>query len=330
MAKFDELANSKFAMVKNYNMLQVLNMDDVVSCDCFPNKYAFTDRDRPIDVAGAKKPDFTPVFIAEEESGCCCRGCCAPVHPFTLKFYHADPVPTAGADKGCACLAGYTGHQYKRDAANPNPIFTLDRPGCCSQFPGKCFGCVVCCNMCQHEMFMFDGNKQGEPGTLALDGGAIGSIRQPICGGGCTPTLILSKGNDGAEEMFAAVEGPTCFGGCKDLFCATPFTVSSAPGKLADRGMITKNRPEDCMGLCCAVCTDVDGYTIGLGDSKDPTETAMTLGTSVLLDYMFFEKDNSFCEYDPNSNTIIITLCYWYMCGALMPVCCVIPLSEGG
>ena len=37
MSKFDELAERKFGMVKNYQMQQRLNILDGSTCDCFPN-----------------------------------------------------------------------------------------------------------------------------------------------------------------------------------------------------------------------------------------------------------------------------------------------------
>jgi hypothetical protein len=129
--------------------------------------------------------------------------------------------------------------------------------------------------------------------------------------------------------QWQAIEGPTCFGGLKDLLCATPFTISSTTGGSGDRGMITKNRPEDCLGMCCAVCTDVDGYTINLAQQNDAVETATTLGAAIQLDFMFFEKDNSFCEYDAQNEIIYITMCYWYMCGLLVPCKCCISTRQG-
>lgn len=332
MSKFDELAERKFGMVKNYQMQQRLNILDGSTCDCFPNSYAFTDMDKPIAVAGHKKPDFTPVWFAEEESSCCCRTCCSPSHSYSVKFYHADPVPTAGTNRGCACLDSYTGHQYQKDPSNPHPVFTIDRAGCCQSFPGKCVGgggCPVFCAMCQDTMYVFNGNKVGVPGSLHLDGGIIAVSEQPICGGGCTPTLLLNKGDASLSTPFGAIEGPTCFGGLKDLLCATPFTISSTTGGSGDRGMITKNRPEDCLGMCCAVCTDIDGYTINLAQQNDAVETATTLGAAIQLDFMFFEKDNSFCEYDAQNEIIYITMCYWYMCGLLVPCKCCISTRQG-
>ena len=41
---FDELAENKLAMVSLYDFKQMPNIDDAVSCDCFPNQYFFTVR----------------------------------------------------------------------------------------------------------------------------------------------------------------------------------------------------------------------------------------------------------------------------------------------
>lgn len=60
------------------------------------------------------------------------------------------------------------------------------------------------------------------------------------------------------------------------------------------------------------------------------TQKLNFLGSAVQLDYMFFEKDNSFCEVDDQGKTLFITMCHWYMCGLLCPVQICIPLKNSG
>ena len=258
MEDYDDLTVNKLSKVHEFDMLQTMRWDDVGGCSIYPNLFSFHDRNLLTNIPGTTKSVGTPVFIMEEESSCCCRLCCETCQPMTLKLYHADPNVIAGV----ACCGKYpAGHKYSKDPANQIPIASFDRPGCGTKMLGA--GCPVFCACCQDEVFMFPGNKAGEPGTLWKEGGYIATSVQPICGGGCTPTLELSDGDQQAAP-YAYIEGPTCFGGCKDLCCRTPFLISSQKGKSGDIGSIIKKTPEDAMEMCCAMCSDVDGYEISV------------------------------------------------------------------
>lgn len=327
MAAYDDLTTNKLAKVNEFDMLQTLRWDDIGGCSCYGNLYSFHDRNLPASIPGTAISVGTPVFIIEEESSCCCRICCATCQPMTLKLYHADPNVLEGA--GC-CGKYPGGHKYSKDAANPTPIASFDRPGCGTKILGA--GCPTCCACCQDEVFMFPGNKVGEPGKLWQEGGFIATSVQPICGGGCTPTLELSEGAEQNTPPYAWIEGPTCFGGCKDLFCRTPFQISSQKGKSGDIGSIIKKAPDSCMEMCCAVCSDVDGYELTINPEAKMSETQKLnfLGSAVQLDYMFFEKDNDLCYVSDDGKCLYITICNWFMFGMLCPVMACVPLQNNG
>ena len=119
-----------------------------------------------------------------------------------------------------------------------------------------------------------------------------------------------------------------------NLRSTTDFKFSSERGKLSDLGQIRKNRPEGCSDLCCAACTDVDGYSVGLDESSmggrglTASQKLTYLASAVQLDYMFFEKDNSFCTYSEQAQQIHLTCCLWYCCGLMQPVYCCFPAAT--
>lgn len=326
MATYDTLTTAKLAAVHEYDMLQTLQWDDVAGCQCYPNLYSFHDRNKLTSIPGTVLQVGQPVFIIEEESSCCCRFCCTTCQPMTLKLYHADPNVKAG---NIACCGKYpAGHKYSKSAEYPEVIASFDRPGCGTKILGP--GCPTCFACCQDELFMFPGNRIGEPGKLWEEGGFIATSVQPILGGGCTPTLELSEGEKLSAPPYAWIEGPTFFGGCKDLFCRTPFQISSQKGKSGDIGSFTKKVPDSMMGLCCAVCSDVDGYELTINQEAKMSETQKLnfLGSGVQLDYMFFEKDNEFCYVTDDGSLLILTICNWYLCGLLCPVQLCVPLQN--
>jgi len=328
MASYDPLTVSKLAQVSEFDMYQTFNIDDAFTCSIFPNMYTFSDRGKMMAVPGTERQLPTPVFIAKEESSCCCRMCCSTCQPMTIKLYHADPNVLPGQ----ACCGNYKNMRYNTDPANADVIASFDRPGCGTKILGA--GCPTFCACCQDEVFMFPGNKVGEPGKLAIEGDFIATSVQPICGGGCTPTLELSEHSGGAaQDPYAFIEGPTCFGGCKDLFCRTPFMISTQKGKAGDLGSIIKKTPDSMLEMCCAMCTDVDGYEVNINTSTTKltdTQKLNFLGSAVQLDFMFFEKDNDLCYVSDDGGCIYITLCNWYMCGLLCPVQACIPLKQDG
>jgi len=315
--QFDTLTEQKLAACKNYAFFQNNKFMEAATSGCMPNKYVFGDIDRPQPVPGREKNNETiphALFVVEEESSCWCRLCCNGNQPFTGKVYHAA-APIAGQE----CCGFYSGHHIYADKSQP-AVMTMARPGLCNKC---CNGCFVCTACCQNEMFNFMGDTgtEQDANALAQNGNHIGHSIVPCGGGGCTPQIDLSAGG----QQFGVMEGPTCFGGCYDLFCTTPFFFSQQKGKSGDLAYLEKQKPEDCFNMCCAVCSDADQYKIEMRQDKMPSiQKAQILATAVQLDLLFFENDQNFCEVEQTSDgkgvIITITLCFWYMWGCLMPV----------
>jgi len=187
---------------------------------------------------------------------------------------------------------------------------------------------------------MHEGNvgNPGDAGDLPTDKILVyGKV--PIGGGGCTPTVELFKpsapGQLEGAPMVGVVEGPMCFGGCKDFLCDTEFLISKSAGKSGDIGAITKKTPSGCNEWCVACCSTADTYNLMLTDagaSMPPSDKAMYLAEMVHLDYMFFEQDKFPCEVEQQGDVtwcnILLCLCYCY--GCLCPIKCSIPISKEG
>lgn len=62
-------------------------------------------------------------------------------------------------------------------------------------------------------MHVYAGNVIGQPGKLDRDPNneMVGKSTQPLCGGGCTPTLRLRSDDSGGpspQQQFGFIEGP--------------------------------------------------------------------------------------------------------------------------
>jgi len=338
---------ARLTAAQNLKMVQGNALLEGISGGVMPNSYLFLDLNRMYQPmrAGAPygDPEPWPMMYIEEEASCCskdccCRICCSPRHPALLKFYLAtDPY-----DPGdCTCCGSLCWHNA--DLTEPNEeagaFMTLERFGCCQRFAN----CFVCCECCQDEMRMHEGNvgQPGDAGSLPDDKVLVyGKV--PIGGGGCTPTVELFKKAPGQKitaetpgEMVAVVEGPMCFGGCKDFLCDTEFTISTTHGLAADLGKITKKTPSGCSEWCMACCSTADTYNLWLTDSgkaMPPADKAMYLAEMVHLDYMFFEQDKFPCEMQRQGDVtwcnFLMCLCYCY--GCLCPIKCSVPIHKDG
>jgi hypothetical protein len=327
MADYDELTRQKLDAVTNYSLFQGNRAWEAVSGGCMPNVYVFADMDRKVTVPGRQDSIPTPLFVMQEESSCWCRLCCNGNQPFVGKMYHAQPVQ-AGKE-ACGC---YSGHVIAPDKTQPAAM-SISRPGCCD----KIGGCWVCTACCQNEMFSYIGDTgDQDANALAATGTHTGHSIVPIGGGGCTPTIDMFANAGGQETPFGVLEGPTCFGGCYDLWCTTPFFFSSTKGKEGDLAYLEKQKPDSFFELCCAVCSDADQYKIEMRNAKSTKDKAHILATAVQLDLLFFENDQQFCDVkgtdDGQGVIITITLCMWYCYGCLAPVQCCIVLkgNDGG
>ena len=321
-AAFSNLANVTSLQLKQGNVFW-----EAATGGCVPNTYIVKTRDPEHpenDVNGI------PIFIMEEQSSCFCRACCSPFQPLFVKFYNVQNPPQAVPKSGCCCCAKPAGFRYNK---MPGAVMTLERHGCTD----KCCTSDVCICMacCQSEMFLHAGEVGQPDGSDAgkLDKStAFGHSIVPIMGGGITPTVnVMARTSDGQEAQFGVVEGPTCFGGCADLCCSTPFTVSKEKGKAGDLAIIQKRaRDPGCGGLCAALCSPADTYNIDFTDMNlTPQQKAQVIGEAVHLDFLFFEREQPLCRVNESNNCLEILFCNCYCIGCLCPIKLCIPLNGG-
>ena len=200
----------------------------------------------------------------------------------------------------------------------------MEREGCCSK---PCTGGLVCIDCCAQESFVHAGAvpgvEGGQAGKLPKDR-VIGRMKQPVpFAGGLTPTIQIMDRALTTDEHWASLTGPTLFGGCSENCCNVPFGVKrvNKDGSVAvDVGhiaTITKLKPKSLTGAIREMLTDSDMFQFEVHDpSVTPQQRATLLGTLLLADYMFFERDIDQCGYDGGC---YINLCLCYCCGALYP-----------
>merc|ERR1711977_445694 len=288
-------------------------------CEC-ENKYAILAK---YDHDGDGDKEWKKVYKAKEKSRCLSRCCCAPNHDFSLTI----------KDK------------------SDNKVLGLYHPMKCA----PC--CCVCCNMCQHEMFIYDAQNDAHPvfdedhsdrpccSRPEDTTGLQAVIRQPVCGGVYRPTVQAMSVVNG-EEKFGEKEGDEGYHGSMDIvgpylcigsFCDSTFKAQP-PGTFDDEnkqgsyGKIVKEGVDDAEDLARECCTDADNFTIKFEKEKcgwDELEwqtkmwnKAKLLSALFLLDYMFFENEGAF-ECCPEPDIICrIKCCDLYCCGALIPCYC--------
>jgi hypothetical protein len=112
----------------------------------------------------------------------------------------------------------------------------------------------------------------GVPGTMDKST-AFSHAKVPLMGGCLTPTVnIMARANNVEDSQpWAVVEGPTFFGGCMDLCCATKFSVSRNKGKSGDLAIISKKAPNGCTETCVALCTPSDTYNLDFTEGHGMT-----------------------------------------------------------
>ena len=220
------------------------------------------------------------------------------------------------------------------------PVMTMEREGCtqCLGCEGKlCLGCFACSDQCQDGMKLHAGHVSGVPGQLGTHS-LIGLAHQPKGGGGLTPTVQIMDRASYDTPPLAVVQGPGIFGGCSECCCSVPFTVTRVPAgvgvdgykslQIGDLATITKKKPSGFGAAMRELFTDSDLYTLEIHDATvTPQQKASLLGSLLLLDYMFFEKDNDmiYCE----NQKLKINLCNCYCYGCLSPCEIIVPLQQG-
>lgn len=286
-----------FANMSKVTIQQSFSLAEAVTGGCceMQNKYVVTNE-------GGDK-----VFMVTEKSKGLCRCCCAPNHPFTLQFRPAEADPESA------------------------PVMTIERPGCCSKW--------LCCFACPGEMCM-DGAKIhagfvdhetiGENPTDKV----FGNLRQPKCGGCCTPTINVIRGADPLAENYGKIEGPMIFGGCSELCCDFDFKVSKAESekKTGDLAIITKQKPKSLKDAAKEAVGDSDMFTMEFTDNSLSAEDKATLLSGLfLIDFMFFELDNGMCDpMDLLQGKCTCTLCLCYCAGCLCPCKITVDPNGGG
>lgn len=265
-----------------------------------PNRY---------DVFGGNDAESAtvPLLLAEEKSEGCTRCCCAPCHS-TLVLVKSPNEPR-------------------------QVLMTLERPGTecftngCGPKPLLC--CFACTDGCTDEVVIHDGEVQGRPGDM---GSGVARISQPIGGGGFTPTLFVT-GSDQNVAGDGVITGPCCLGGCLELCLDTNFKYHREE-KGEQIGTIIHLRPPCCTSACLTeLCTDSDKFGMDMINSFKPENKAKALAALLLIDYMFFERDNGIIACRPAGGgqsgcTLQITLFLCYCYGCLIPCNLSIPLHK--
>jgi hypothetical protein len=90
-----------------------------------------------------------------------------------------------------------------------------------------------------------------------------------------------------------------------------------------DAGFIKKEVPRDCCKMFLACCTDIDQYNVNFAESDTPQEKTAILSGAMLVDLMFFERDNGACRCTEDS--IYCQMCNLYCFGCVMPCFVCVP-----
>ena len=272
------------------------------------------------------------VFTAVETSEDCDRCCCAPNHKFRVLF---KPATT----------------KLQRDQVLSLPtVLTMDRPGetCSCNCDEKLgLGCCICpgCPACADGFVLYAGDVQekqrnADASHKLITPQTIGYAEQPIpWGGGFTPTVNVMDRADATDKFrpLAKVEGASCcFGGCSELCCESAWPVSKMePQQLnqkvltGDLAQITKKKPDSMSAALREALTDSDTYTIEFAPGQlAPQQKATMISSLILVDYMFFEKDNGMCHME--GSKLKFTLFECYCAGCVCPCTFTIDTSNSG
>ena len=141
---------------------------------------------------------------------------------------------------------------------------------------------------------------------------------------GCTPTLDVFPAQ--GETPYAQITGPTLFGGCSELCCESHFRYTSDG---TEAGQVTHLTPKSPGEVFKAICTDSDNYGIEFAPGASEVDKANMIASSILLDYMFFERDDGLCHYNAEQKQFEIFCCFCFCWGTLKKCCCPIPLKGG-
>jgi hypothetical protein len=203
----------------------------------------------------------------------------------------------------------------------------MEREGCCTK---PCIQGLVWHDCCANESFVHAGIPAATPetnkaGKLPRDH-VIGRNKVPVPFAGFTnPTIQIMDRTPNSDVHWADAVGPQCFGGCSELCCNVPFMVKRIEPngdpkvKIGDVAKINKLKPKSLSAAARELLTDSDIYQLEILDhSVTPQQRATLLGTALMMDYAFFERDIDMCGFDSDGK-FFINLCNCFCCGVLTP-----------
>merc|ERR1719419_985050 len=240
----------KLVVVEGLFVKQDIEALEALSGGCceFNNKYKVLDEQGNL------------VYNALEQSGACCRCCCAPHHTLTVAF----------ADE------------------NGKQVALLDRPFKCT---GCCPACFSCCRS-RATVVMGDDQKIRSFIYQPTGGGGFKPTYNIYTG----EDINIEMENEAIARLqqTAVIEGPKCcFGG----FFESDFVVRSPgenPSESLVYGNITKVGTSSLKDAARELLTDADNFKMNFSNEADPVLRASMMAQLVLLDFMFFENEGLF------------------------------------
>jgi len=211
------------------------------------------------------------IAYVKEESNATARCLCAPEHSLMLNIIGVDQMGTPNST-----------------------LMTMEREGC---FGKPCLGCPAVSGMCQDQMRLHHGLVQGDPGSVQQAQPIIGQAIVPCGGGWCTPTVEVFEGENNSSPFSIVKSTGTCpclFGGMLELCFESHWEVNGPNGQMMAK--IIKKKGKGVMGVIQEAMTDADTFTLEFTPGLNVAQRASLLGTLLLLDYMFFERDVGICE----------------------------------
>jgi hypothetical protein len=260
---------------------------EAVTCGCFEQANSYALLD----------PQLNQIMTVDEKSTFCARMCCNPIHSLVLEF-------TAG--------------EGGREGGAP-VLFTAHRPGCFCSNP--CIGCVACCSICSDKMTLMSAGVTEAPIPIMMCRQAS-AWKAPL-----RPAIYVMPIVDGVVQRAShRMAGPSCFGGCMELWARSTWRIEDSGGVYA--GRITKDVPVDFGDLAREISTDADYYRVDFEEDMSADSKAAVVTAALLVDFMYYENDLGICKTTEDGAGCQTTLCNVYCCGMVCPCGC--KSSSGG
>ncbi|GMI17895.1 hypothetical protein TrLO_g1388 [Triparma laevis f. longispina] len=271
-------------------------------------------------------PEGDALMTCREVSDFKTRCCCNPLHSLTIEIFKGIGGGDGNDD---AFFAGVGSNAVQ---SSDEALYTAERPGCCCGKPGLC--CPACTDHCTDAMVLHAGHVKGYASDLESPEPLL-MIRQEMAyESPFHPALEIMPAMDGANNGFAKathmINGPMCFGGCVELCCESNWIISDKKSKSED-GRIIKQKPASMKDALREMATDADLYrldfTVGMGNAAK----AALITSTLLLDYMFFERDMGVCKPTVGEGGLgcSTTLFNCYCCGCICPCTCSTGNNDG-